>query len=275
MQAQDLVKRQRVFSGLQHRAAPPLQPAARRLFAFDLEAGAAVREQKETGRARDHVRAGASNDLVRLGSERARAEVGERLRPANDRAEGRRAEQVIAHLVTTGQPRRCREIKAVVQQIGETRLRRIGNVERPAGEEFIEEPGAPVGCAGRGAAHECGDGILRDGLEEPFQDEQVEVFMAQRESHLVAEGLAGPVSLVEDVPASLLPAARLDVLFGYDARSADGSLNSECLDKGRPARQPCSRRHRLLLKDSGEMIIIGLIFSGHGRKLLFSVENNR
>jgi hypothetical protein len=57
-----------LLSGLQHRAAPPLQPAARRLFAFDLEAGAAVRQQKETGRARDHVRASTSNDLVRLGS---------------------------------------------------------------------------------------------------------------------------------------------------------------------------------------------------------------
>jgi hypothetical protein len=99
--------------------------------------------------------------------------------------------------------------------------------------------------------------------------------MAQRESHLVAEGLAGPVSLVEDVPASLLAATRLDMVSGYDARSADGGLNSECLDKGRPARQPCIRRHRLLLKGSSEMIIIGLIFSGHGRKLLFSVENNR
>ncbi len=72
MQAQDLVKRQRVLAGLQHGAAPPLQPAARRLLAFDLEAGAAVREQKETGRARDDIRAGAADDLVRLGC-RARA----------------------------------------------------------------------------------------------------------------------------------------------------------------------------------------------------------
>jgi hypothetical protein len=98
--------------------------------------------------------------------------------------------------------------------------------------------------------------------------------MAQSESHLVAEELAGPVSLVEDVPASLLPVARLDVLSGYDARSADGGLNSECLDKRRPARQPCTRWHCLLLKGSSEMIIIGLIFNGHGRELLFSVENN-
>jgi len=80
--------------------------------------------------------------------------------------------------VTTGEPRcRC-EIKAAVQQISETRLRSIGNVERPTREELIEKPGAPVGCTGRGAAYECGDGILRDGFEEPFQDEQVEIFVA-------------------------------------------------------------------------------------------------
>ena len=299
MQAHDFVERQRVLPGLQHRAAPPLQPVARRPFAFDLEAGAAVGQQKEAGRARDHVRAGASNDLVRLGSERARAEVRERLRPANDRAEGRRAEQVVAHLVTTGQPRRRREIKAVVEQIGETRLRRIGNVERPAGEEFIEEPGAPVGCAGRGAAHECGDGILRDGFEEPFQDEQVEVFMAQRESQLVAEGLAGPVSLVEDVPAPLLPAARLDVLSGYDARSADGGLNSECSGRGPPSppalyppapssperfwrdhycwvdfqrprsKTPLFGRKKPIISFLGRK----LIYTTLGRKPIFSVEN--
>jgi hypothetical protein len=99
--------------------------------------------------------------------------------------------------------------------------------------------------------------------------------MAQREYQLVAEGLAGPVPLVEDVPAPLLPAARLDVLFGYGARAADRGLNAECLDEGRPARQLCIRRHRLLLEGFGVIIITRVILSGHGRKLLFSVESNR
>jgi hypothetical protein len=141
----------------------------------------------------------------------ARAELWERLRPANDLTEGRRPEQVIAYLVPTEEPRSRCEITAVVQQIDETRLRRIGNVERPAGEEFIEET-KHAGWVRR---------------SEPFQDEQVEVFMTQRESQLAAEGLAGPVPLVEDVPAHLLPTARLDVLFGYGARAADRGLNAE------------------------------------------------
>jgi len=177
--------------------------------------------------------------------------------------------------VATGKPRRGCEIKAVVQQIRETRLRRIGNIKRPASEKFIEKPGAPVGCAGRGTSHECGDGILRDGFEEPFQDEQIDVFVAQRESQLVAEGLAGPVPLVEDVPTHLLTSARLNVLFGYSAWEADGGMNTESLDEGRPSGQPCIRWYRLLLERPSEIISTGMIFSGHGRKPLFSVERNR
>ena len=75
MQAQDFIERELVFPGLQHGAAPPLQPVARRPLAFDLEAGAAVGEQQEAGRARDDVRACVSDDLVRLCPERARAEL--------------------------------------------------------------------------------------------------------------------------------------------------------------------------------------------------------
>lgn len=98
--------------------------------------------------------------------------------------------------------------------------------------------------------------------------------MAQRESELVAEGLAGPVPLVEDAPPPLLSAARLDVLFGYGARAADRGLNTKCLNECCPARQPRALWHRLLLEGSGVIIITGVILSGHGRKLLFSVESN-
>ena len=48
METKDFVKRQRVLSGLQHRASSPLEPASRRLFTLDLEAGAAVRQQEKT-----------------------------------------------------------------------------------------------------------------------------------------------------------------------------------------------------------------------------------
>jgi hypothetical protein len=47
-------------------------------------------------------------------------------------------------------------------------LTSLGNVECPASQEFIEEPGAPVRRAGRGAAHEGGDGIRGGSVENAF-----------------------------------------------------------------------------------------------------------
>ena len=71
LQANDFVQRERVLAGLQDRAAPAFQAAARRPFALDLETGAAVGKQHETGRARHHVRAGAAQGFPRLCARRA------------------------------------------------------------------------------------------------------------------------------------------------------------------------------------------------------------
>ena len=83
VQPYDFIEGQLVLAGLQNGPAPSLKTVARRLLALDLEAGATVREQKETRRARDNVRAGAPNDVVRLRRERAHAEIGERFRFAD------------------------------------------------------------------------------------------------------------------------------------------------------------------------------------------------
>jgi hypothetical protein len=106
----------------------------------------------------------------------------------------------------------------------------------------------------------------------------------QREAQLVAEGFAGPVPLIEDGPAPVLPAARLDMLAGDGARLADGRADAEAMNKESPAREPCVRRNCLLLKGSHAIIIKGLrfcghgikglMFCGHGRKLPFVVEIN-
>ena len=75
MQADDFVEGQWIPTRLYDGAAPPLQPAARRPFAFDLEARAAVDQQEETGRARDNVGARAANDFAGHRSEVALAKV--------------------------------------------------------------------------------------------------------------------------------------------------------------------------------------------------------
>src|SRR5436305_6239673 len=59
LEADDFIEGKRVPSGLHYRAAPSLQPAARRPFALDFEAGAAVGQQHETGRAGHQMSAGA------------------------------------------------------------------------------------------------------------------------------------------------------------------------------------------------------------------------
>ena len=107
MQPQDLIERQLVLSGLQHGASPTLKAVARRLLAFDLEAGAAVREQKKTRRARDHIGASVADDLIRLRPERARAEIRQCFRFTNDWAEVPVAEQIVADLVAAGRNRRA------------------------------------------------------------------------------------------------------------------------------------------------------------------------
>src|ERR1051326_2531919 len=62
------------------------------------------------------------------------------------------------------------------------------------------------------------------------------------------------------------------MLAGDGARPADGRADAEAMNKESPAREPCVRRNRLLLKGSHAIIIKGLRFCGHGRKLLFMVE---
>lgn len=64
MQPQDFIQRQFVFASLQHSSPPSLKTGARRFFAFDLEAGAAVRTHKEACRTRDHLGAGVADGFL-------------------------------------------------------------------------------------------------------------------------------------------------------------------------------------------------------------------
>ena len=128
--------------------------------------------------------------------------------------------------------------------------------------------------AGRGAAHEGGNGVLGSNVEYAFQDEQVEIFMAQGEAEVIAEAIARPVPFVVDRPLARLPEARLDVLVGDRARATDRRTHAEALNQPGPARQPCLGGHRLFLEGSGAIISDDLILGRHGRESFFSVENH-
>ena len=106
MQADDLIKRQRIIAGLENRPSPPLQSIARRLLALDLKTGPAVSQQEEASSARDDTGSGLPDHFIRLASERTRAELFERLRSANDRIKRRGAEQIVSDFVAAGRSRR-------------------------------------------------------------------------------------------------------------------------------------------------------------------------
>ena len=61
LQSDDFVKCERVFAGLQDRAAPSLKAVPRGTFAFDLEASAAVGRQQEACGASDQMGACSSH----------------------------------------------------------------------------------------------------------------------------------------------------------------------------------------------------------------------
>src|SRR3970282_2393075 len=66
VQADDLIERELVASGLEHGSPPTLEPVAARSFPLDLKTRAAVCEEQETGRARDEMAARATDRLGRL-----------------------------------------------------------------------------------------------------------------------------------------------------------------------------------------------------------------
>ena len=155
MQPEDFVERQRVLAGLQHRAAPPLQPVARRALALDLEARAAVGQQHEARRARDQMGAGAADGFARLGGEIQADEFGQRRCAPDDRAKASGAQQIVADAVAAGEARLAREIRVRVEH---DRLPRAGgsvvNGERAPGQVLIQIPRSPRRVARRrGADH--------------------------------------------------------------------------------------------------------------------------
>ena len=111
LKADDFIESEPVLAGLQDRAAPPLQPVARRALALDLEAGPAVGQQHEAGGARDQMGARAAHGFPRLGGEIEREKFRQSFGAPDDRAEPAGAQQIVAHAVALGEARLAREIR--------------------------------------------------------------------------------------------------------------------------------------------------------------------
>ena len=149
------------------------------------------------------------------------------------------------------------------------RCGRIVHVERAAGQGFVEIPGAPRRNAGRRGPDHGLDLGLRHGLEDPLQDQEIDVFVAERKGQVIGKGVAGPVAFVEDGPGSLFPVAAADMLFGDATRPPDRRRNGQRVHERRPAGQSGAVGDGLLLEDRDRSQV-----KLHRSKILCAVENS-
>ena len=239
----------RFFSCLQDRAAPSLQPVARRPFALDLEACTVVGQQHEAGRARDQMAAGTANDCACLGGKVEFENLLQGVGPPDDGTESACAQKIVANAVALREPRLAGEIGLRVEKIDRLRSGCILNVKRVAHQRFVQIPGATDGKSRRRLPDNGLELGLRHSSEDPLENQEVRVLVAQDEGQVIGEAVAGPVALVEDGPGPLLPAASTDMVLRDASGPADGSGNGQLMHKCRRAGQPGPSRNRLLLKE--------------------------
>ena len=97
------------------------------------------------------------------------------------------------------------------------------------------------------ADHRFDRGLWRS-FEDPLEDEEICIFVLEAERQVISEAVARPVSLVEDSPHPIPPAAAADMLFSHAARATDGCGDQELMRDGCRAHEADVRRDGLLLK---------------------------
>ena len=110
LQAQELVEIDRLAAGLADGAAPALHAVLRRVLAFDDVARAGILQQQERGGAREQIGRHIGGHFLGAVGEIERDELLERRRAEHERAEFRRAGQVVADAVAGGIPAGARPL---------------------------------------------------------------------------------------------------------------------------------------------------------------------
>src|SRR5580700_8804492 len=108
--------------------------------------------------------------------------------------------------------RLAREVRVRVEKIYGGHARIVGHVELVSRQQFVQIPGATGGNSRRRCFDKFLDRLHVDGIEDPLKNEQVEIFIPQREIKLIAEGASGPVPFVEDAPVPLIAETSADML---------------------------------------------------------------
>jgi hypothetical protein len=141
------------------------------------------------------------------GREIERQEFRESLGTPDDRTKPAAAQKIVAYAMPFGKARLPSEIRHGIQKIDGSGAWRVLNVKGAARQELIEIPLAPRRNAGGRSPDDGVDLGVRHGLEDPFQDQQVEVFIAERKAQVISKIIAGPAAFIEDGPAPLFPVA--------------------------------------------------------------------
>src|SRR5258705_4858351 len=139
LQADDFIQSELVLPGLQHGLAPTLQPVARRTFAFDLKACAAVGQQHEAGGARDNTCARSPEGFGGLPVEPSFGEFFEAFGPSHDGAITA-AKQIVADTVTPGEPALAREICFFVEKVDGGYFWIVRYVQSAVRQQFVQVP---------------------------------------------------------------------------------------------------------------------------------------
>ncbi len=153
-----------------------------------------------------------ADSLGRLACQPLVREFRQQFRAANNRAEARVSEKVVAHPMALRQAGLTGEVFGRVEKIDGRHARIFGHVEFAPGEQFVQIPGATGGNSRRRRFDKFLDELRLDGIEDAFKNEQVDIFIAQRETKVIAESVSGPVPFVEDAPARLLARTSTDML---------------------------------------------------------------
>src|SRR3990172_12046600 len=169
--------------------------------------------------------AGAANRVARLFGKRQINKIRQRLCPANNGTEAPCAEQIVPNAMAPGQAGLSREVGFGVEDIDRRDILRVRQVERPAGQPFIEKPDTARRYAGRRRGDQLLQHLCRHGVESTLEKEEVEVLMSKGECQVIGKLVSGPVPFIEDQPDALLPLAAAHMFFRDTAWSRNWGLD--------------------------------------------------
>jgi len=151
--------------------------------------------------------------------------------------------------MTFRQTRLGREILFRIENVNRGGAWRVFDVQNAARQRFIEKPGSADSFARRRSPNYVLDLALRKYFESPFQHQEIDGLVAERECKLVSERIAGPIALVEHPPGVILAAASADVLVRDASGAANRCSYAKRFCKGCQSGEPRTVGNCFLLKD--------------------------